>query len=56
MKVIIGKHIEIQNENVTCLYAHCKTLYVNEGEEVKQGTEIAEIGQTGRTTRTTFTF
>ena len=48
--MIIGNHIEIQNEDVTCLYAHCKTIYVKEGEEVKQGAEIAEVGQTGRAT------
>lgn len=51
-----GKHLEIKNGEVTTLYAHCKTIYVKEGEEIKSGTEIAEVGQTGRATRPTFTF
>lgn len=45
-----GNHIKIVSGNVTTLYAHCKTLYVKEGDEIKQGTEIAEVGQTGRAT------
>lgn len=45
-----GNHIKIVSGNVTTLYAHCKTLYVKEGDEIKQGMEIAEVGQTGRAT------
>lgn len=56
MQGIIGNHLEITSNDVICLYAHCKTIYVKEGEEVKQGTEIAEVGQTGRATRTSFAF
>ncbi len=45
-----GNHIKIVSGNVTTLYAHCKTLLVKEGDEIKQGMEIAEVGQTGRAT------
>lgn len=45
-----GNHIKIVSGNVTTLYAHCKTLFVKEGDEIKQGMEIAEVGQTGRAT------
>ena len=51
-----GNHIKIESGSVSTLYAHCKTIYVKEGDEVKKGTEIAEVGSTGRATRTTFTF
>lgn len=51
-----GNHIIIANKNVTTLYAHCKTVYAKDGDEIKKGTEIAEVGSTGRATRTTFTF
>lgn len=51
-----GNHVKIENGNVSTLYAHCKKIYVKEGEEVKKGTEIAEVGSTGRATRTTFAF
>lgn len=45
-----GNHLKIVNGNVTTLYAHCKTLYVKEGDEIKQGMEIAEVGKTGKAT------
>lgn len=45
-----GNHLKIVNGNVTTLYAHCKTLYVKEGDEIKQGMEIAEVGATGKAT------
>ena len=32
------------------LYAHCKTIYVKEGENIKQGQAIAEVGATGNVT------
>lgn len=51
-----GKHIKIENGEVTTLYAHCSALLVEEGEAVKQGQKIAEVGETGRATRTTSTF
>lgn len=45
-----GKHLKIQIGEVEIIYAHCNDLYVNEGDEVKQGQEIAEVGSTGNTT------
>lgn len=32
------------------LYAHCKTLYVKEGDIIKQGQAIAQVGATGNVT------
>ncbi len=32
------------------LYAHCKTIYVKEGDKVKQGQQIGETGSTGNVT------
>ena len=51
-----GNHIKIENGGVSTIYAHCKTIYVKEGDEVKKVTEIAEVGSTGRATRASFTF
>lgn len=45
-----GNHLKIQVGDVIVLYAHCSKLYVNEGDEIKQGQEIAEVGATGNTT------
>ena len=45
-----GKHIKIENNDVTTLYAHCSTLCVQEGAAIKQGEKIAEVGSTGRST------
>ena len=45
-----GKHLKIQIGEVVLIYAHCNDLYVNEGDEIKQGQEIAEVGSTGNTT------
>ena len=45
-----GKHVKIQNGDVTILYAHCNKIYVKEGEKVKQGQEIGEVGSTGNST------
>lgn len=45
-----GKHIKIQNGDAIFIYAHCSKIYVNEGDEIKQGQEIAEVGTTGNTT------
>lgn len=41
-----GYHIKINNKDITTLYAHCSKLYVNEGDVVAQGQEIAEVGST----------
>ena len=32
------------------LYAHCKTIYVSQGDKVVQGQEIGETGSTGNVT------
>lgn len=45
-----GNHLKIKIGDVTIVYAHCKTLYVNEGENVTQGQRIAEVGTTGNST------
>ena len=45
-----GNHLIIQTNDITLVYAHCNKLYVKEGENVKQGQEIAEVGTTGNTT------
>lgn len=45
-----GKHLKIQNGEIIFVYAHCNKLYVKEGENVKQGQEIAEVGATGNVT------
>ena len=45
-----GKHIEIVNNDVLTLYAHCSKLLVSEGQEIKKGDVIAEVGSTGRAT------
>lgn len=51
-----GKHYKIQINDVIIIYAHCSKLYLNEGDEVKQGQNIAEVGSTGNSTRSTFAF
>ncbi len=45
-----GLHVWIQNGDVETLYAHCKNIYVQEGQQVKQGEIIGEVGSTGRAT------
>lgn len=45
-----GYHIKIVNNDVSTLYAHCSKLYVNEGDYISQGQEIAEVGSTGNST------
>ncbi len=45
-----GKHIKIQNGDVTFIYAHCSKLFVNEGDDIIIGQKIAEVGSTGRAT------
>lgn len=45
-----GNHVYIQNGDVTTLYAHCKTIYVNTGDTVTQGEQIGEVGSTGNAT------
>lgn len=45
-----GNHIYIENNDVTTIYAHCKTIYVKEGDIISQGQQIGEVGQTGNAT------
>jgi murein DD-endopeptidase MepM/ murein hydrolase activator NlpD len=45
-----GNHILIKNNDVITLYAHCKTLYVKEGDTITQGQKLGEVGQTGNAT------
>ena len=45
-----GKHLNIKINDVTIIYAHCSKLYLNEGDKVVQGQEIAEVGSTGNST------
>lgn len=45
-----GNHIKIQKDDVITLYAHCSKIYVSEGQEIKQGEQIAEVGATGNVT------
>ncbi|MBO5413786.1 MAG: M23 family metallopeptidase [Clostridia bacterium] len=46
----IGNHIKITNGDVSTLYAHCKTIYVKEGDKISQGQQIGETGSTGNVT------
>lgn len=45
-----GNHYQIQTKDIVLVYAHCKKLYLKEGDSVKQGQEIAEVGSTGNST------
>lgn len=45
-----GNHVYIEKDDVTTVYAHCKTIYVKEGDIISQGQQIGEVGQTGNAT------
>lgn len=45
-----GKHLKIETDKLTILYAHCSKIYVSEGDEIKQGQSIGEVGSTGNST------
>jgi len=45
-----GKHIKIENGDISVLYAHCSELDVTEGQEIKMGEIVAKVGSTGKAT------
>lgn len=45
-----GNHVKVTNGEVTTLYAHCKTIYVKEGDKILQGQQLGETGSTGNVT------
>lgn len=45
-----GNHVKIVSGDVMTLYAHCKTIYVNEGDEIVAGQQLGEVGDTGNAT------
>lgn len=45
-----GKHVKIVKDDITTMYAHCNSIYVKEGDEIKQGEIIAAVGSTGNST------
>ena len=45
-----GNHVKITNGEISTMYAHCKDIYVNQGDYISQGQVIATVGNTGRTT------
>jgi len=51
-----GNHVYIENNDVTTVYAHCKTIYVKEGDKISQGQQLGEVGQTRKCNRSTSTF
>ena len=51
-----GNHVYIENNDVTTVYAHCKTIYVKEGDKISQGEQLGEVGQTRKCNRSTSTF
>lgn len=51
-----GNHVYIENGDVTTLYAHCKTIYVKEGDSISQGQQIGKVGQTRKCNRATSSF
>ncbi len=45
-----GYHIQVTNNDVSTMYAHCSKLFVNVGDNVTKGQVIAEVGSTGNST------
>lgn len=50
IQIVIGNYLKIENEDVSMIYAHCKALYVKEGDKINLGQEIAEVGKSGKAT------
>ena len=46
----LGNHFKIVSDDVITVYAHCKSLKVKKGDEVKLGQTIATVGSTGNST------
>ena len=46
----LGNHFKIVSNDVITVYAHCKTIYVKEGQKINQGEKIGEVGSTGNST------
>lgn len=46
----MGNHIKITSGDISTVYAHCKTIYLKEGETVAQGQSVGEVGSTGNST------
>lgn len=46
----LGNHLKITNGDISTIYAHCKTIYVKQGEQINQGQQIGEVGSTGNST------
>lgn len=46
----LGNHLKITNGDIATVYAHCKTIYVKEGQHISQGEKIGEVGSTGNST------
>lgn len=51
-----GNHVYIEKDDVTTVYAHCKTIYVKMGDIVSQGEPLGEVGKTRKCNWSTFTF
>lgn len=45
-----GYHIQLTNNDVSTMYAHCSKLLVKVGDNVNKGQVIAEVGSTGNST------
>ena len=45
-----GYHIQLTNNDISTMYAHCNKLLVNVGDNVTKGQVIAEVGSTGNST------
>ena len=51
-----GNYIMIENEEIKTVYAHCSELLASDGDEVKQGQEIAKVGATRKCKWSSFAF